>query len=209
MTEPESESEAEAEAEDDGEPATALPGFEWNPIMGVGGVGALAGDPDPRRLIADAALGEVWLRIEGRPGSTVTALLVAALALVLNGACVALSLGERLVSRGTPWGSERALLFTVIGLVFLAPVLGVAIVSRLLLHTGEVLVGERGIAKRSGGKLGALLPWEDLRGYRADAPDQVALLFAAPAEMTVPTPRAEDRERLIRLLDERGVPRLD
>lgn len=205
---PDPEPEPEAEPDDPSQPATPLPGFEWNPIVGLGGVGAFEGDRDPRRLIEDEALGGVLVRVEGGRDSPLALALLGVMGLLVCGACGALAYADELAVPGTPW-SSRSVVITVAVTLVVAVVVAGAWLSRLVIQGGEVLFGANGVAKRRAGKLGTLLPWEAVRGWRLAAPDHLLLACDGGAELAVPTPREEDREQVIRLLDERGVPRLD
>lgn len=176
---------------DDGELATPLPGFAYDPMFGVvGGVGALEGSPDVPRLVGRWP-GAVLLTVQGRRASSSTmALSAVGLLVFLTFTCMAFD------RAGWWW-----LAWLAGGAVFAA-----GLAFQLIAHAAEVTFTTDGIG-RTGQGGDAFVPWSEVRGYR---PGEGVLIVEGDAgHLVVPTHDDEQAAEVTRLLEERGVARLN
>lgn len=175
---------------DEGELATPLPGFAYDPMFGVvGGVGALEGSPGVARLVGRWP-GVVLLTVHGRRASTSTmAVSAVGLFAFLTFTCMAFD------RAGWWW-----LVWLAGGAVFAA-----GLAFQLIAHAAEVTFTTDGIG-RTGQGGDAFVPWSEVRGYRPG--DGVLIVEGEAGHLVVPTPDDERAAEVTRLLEERGVRRV-
>ncbi len=189
--------------EDDGELATPLPGFAYDPIIGVGGVGAFEGRPEAPRLVGRWP-GDVLLEVRGRrAGPNALALTTVGLVVFMSLTCLALQEGLE-PGRNLPWPGRPT--FGVSWLVWLVgtTVFALGLVFQLIAHGVQVTFTSEGIG-RSGKGGDAFVPWATLRSY---APGEgVVVIEGEQGQLVVPIADDEVSGEVMALLDERGVTR--
>lgn len=196
---------ADEPEEDDGELATPLPGFTYDPMLGVvGGVGALEGRPDAPRLVGRWP-GPVLLEVSGRRAG-VGALVLTAVGLLvfLALAFLALELGEDLAGV-LPWPVRPSVLVTAVVCAVVAGGFALALALQLVAQGARVVFTTDGIgtSARSGD---AFVPWSAVRGYR---PGHGAIVVETETgSLLVPVRDEDQADEVMTLLDDRQVHRL-
>lgn len=195
-----------AEDPDDGELATPLPGFAYDPMFGVvGGVGALEGRPDVPRLVGRWP-GEVLLESRGRrAGAGSLAMTVVGFVVFVSFTCLALDVGPE-AGRVLPWPGLRSVACSWIVWGVAGAVFAVGLAFQLIAQAAQVTFTSEGIG-RSGKGGDAFVPWAAVRGYRPGV--DVVLVECEPGHLVVPAPGEERAGEVMALLDARGVPRLE
>lgn len=191
--------------EADGELATPLPGFAYDPMLGVvGGVGALEGRPDAPRLVGRWP-GPVLLEVTGRrAGAGALALTVVGLVVFLGLTYLALAVGEDL-ERAFPWPVRPSVVITSLVCAGVAVCFTVALALQLLAHGVRVVFTTDGIGT-SASSGDAFVPWSAVRSYRPG--HDVIVVESETGQLQVPVPDEEQAGEVMALLDDRHIPRL-
>jgi hypothetical protein len=183
---------ADGDADRSDEVLTPLPGLDYNPIYGRGGVGAFEGTP-AKDVLSGKLSGELLLEVKGKR-RTVTTLLFSVIAgAVLMIAAVAFP-------PGTTW------LYLSLVALGVSVVLGAWSLADLIFATDVVVTFTTAGVARHGKGADAWVPWAEVDAYRAEDASFVTLLCAGGAA-PVPTPDVDTHAKVIALLDERKVPR--
>lgn len=190
--------------EDDGELATPLPGFAYDPIIGVGGVGAFEGRPEAPRLVGRWP-GDVLLEVRGRRvGSGTLALTAVGFLVFVTFSCLALAGGTDL-GRRLPWPGRPSLGVSWLVWVAGATAFAVGLALQLIARGIVVVFTSEGIG-RSGKGGDAFVPWSAVHGYRRV--DDMVLVEGETGQLVVPAADEERAGEVMALLEARGVPRL-
>lgn len=126
--------------------------------------------------------------------------------ILVLGTCIMLSLADRLAIEGTIWNPGAVVTSILVTLLF-ALVLGGRWSARLRRHRGPILFTEQGVRP---GLAGRLIPWPELLGYSTATSDGlIELSHGERGRLVVPTIGHAERDRVVGLLEARGIPRLD
>jgi hypothetical protein len=185
-----------------------MPGFGTHDLI-LGGYGGSTptptptGDPSAGMVIEDE-LGEVLLRLERKENASLLVTLMICGPPLLLVPCLAFAFGQE-YSHYLPWANSTTSLNAGLLLVIVGCVLAVGYVVRSFYEGAQVTLTERGVlTKRT--VAADFVPWEEVEGYEVEERGHV-LLRCKRGQVGLPTHDEESREKVIRLLDERAVPR--
>lgn len=192
--------------EDADEVLTPFPGFDHNPIFGVGGVGAFEGTRPPD-VLSGKVPGVVLLEVQG-PRRSARALFFG----LLGAACAVLGLFLALSRHDVdpsalPWPGLHSPALTILVLVAGGVLLGAGLLIRVVLGTADVTFTTDGVARR-GARSDAWVPWSEVTGYRIERDGFVSLHGRGGRTLVVPTSERRQQGEVVALLDGREVPRV-
>lgn len=186
-----------------------MPGFGTHDLI-LGGYGGstpmptATGDPSAG-MVVEEELGEVLLRLKRKENATLLVALMICGPPLLFLPCLAFAFGEEYASY-LPWATtatsfNAGLLVVIIGCVF-----AVGYVVRSFYEGGQVSLTDRGVlTKRT--IAADFVPWDEVEGYQVEGRGHI-LLRCKRGQVGLPIADEESRGEVIRLLDERAVPRL-